>query len=217
MGIKEFQQFADDIGNVSDGLSEAKQNALEQTAKDFKRILKDVIINTNTAQGGTLHSETSPYSAGGENESTRSTKHLRNMGSWRHEIVGDDHAVIFPDPEIFKRASWLEYGTDDHGPSGDTPMYFNVNGATIVVADSPDDSFEGYTDYWATLNSGDSDANTVDALFENGEPGEVSGVEPQGFFKKAYKIADNQDIYKENLEQEIEELFAKNELPLEEA
>jgi len=229
-GIDEFDDFADtmsDISNQQSGIGKAKRDALRDTADDFLDYVTDFIKqkNTNPDEGppGTLYSETSPYKPGGENESTGSTKHIQHKSSWGSMVVGNDFAAIFPKPEIFKRASWLEYGTDDHGPTGDEPMLFYVNGTTIVVTEGQDDESGKYTD---NIPFSGRDAVSVAAGSAVGEgrdvsntmsppTAEVSGVEPQRFFRDAEDKLEKQRVFEENMAGRLNEAFQEERVPLE--
>jgi len=208
-GIDELTDFANAMREVSgegrsDGIQKARRDALRATIDDFIDILVEQIRATETVNGGTLDSRTSPYDSGGTNESDESTVHMSDKQAWESSLLGNDTGVIFPKPEVNKRARWLEFGTSDHGPSGDTPMYFELGGARIVVANKTDKSDPFYDVYPEQRVLAD---NPQDALFAYGEPGEVEGVEPQGFFRRAVQVADETDIFKENMANEIEKEF----------
>jgi len=210
-GIDEFEEFADDMDSIVNGFSKAKRDAIKATADDFVTALTQRIRDTETAKGGTLDSRTSPYSPGGENESSDSNLHISNKSAWETEVVGDDMAVVFPNPEVHKRASWMEYGTSSHGPSGDTPMYFRSGGVTIVVADKPDRNSPFYTPY-TQLSALEGQK---EALFAYGEPGEVDGVEPQRFFRGAVQDVKRGDRLKVNMGEQIDQLFEEQGIVLE--
>lgn len=220
-GIEEFKEFHESMRQItgasrSDGIEKARRDALRETADDFIDLVVEQIKATKTTKGGTLDSRTSPYEPGGENESTKSSVHISDKKAWDHTLVGNDIAAIFPKPEAHKRASWLEYGTSGHGPKGDKPMYFEVGGATIIVADEPDGSFEDlYNEHVASAQDNNNPKAMQDALFRYGEPGEVEGVEPQRFFRRAIMIADQLEIFKENMGNEIEKLFEEEGIILE--
>jgi hypothetical protein len=245
-GLDEFEEFADDMQEIADGFDQARKNALRETAREFKGIIKEVLIASSTDQGGTFYSPTSPYSAGGENESTGSGMHLRNQGSWETEVVGSDMAVVYPNPEIRARARFMQYGTEDHGPAGDDPLYFKVGGKTIVMStkkSSATGAFEfgigsGSVDYDVDeeeyVRSGGDDLASLEEAFGNPALSniesdvpvdtdragdrvntEVSGVEPLYFIDVAAGIADDRDIFKENMGNEIDKLFEERGIQLE--
>lgn len=212
-GIDEFREFSDSMREISgqgrsDGVDKARRSALKETAKEFRRILKEQIQAAETAKGGTLYSETSPYT-GGENESTKSGMHMQNVSSWEIELAGSEKAKIYPHPEIYERALWLEYGTKDHPPSGENPMYFYSGGVKIVLAEPPEGAFEDV--YKLQAATGDE----ADARFRWGEPTEVSGVEAQNFWRRAVQVMDELDVFKENMADEIDKLFEEEGIVLE--
>ena len=212
-GVDEFEDFAESMSNIANsqsGIGKAKRNALRATLDDFVTALTQRIKAGGTAKGGTLDSRTSPYEPGGENESTGSNLHISDKKSWVTDTMGDDFGVVYPNPEIRRRAEWMNYGTADHGPTGDTPMYFKVGNIRIVVADKPERASPFYKSYTQAMAVGD---NPQDAKFAFGEPTEVSGVEPQGFYEGAIK--DIEGKYKENMGEEIDKLFEEEGLTLE--
>lgn len=214
-GIDEVGDFADAMKEVSgegrsDGINKARRDALRATLDDFVTALTKRIKASDTAKGGTLDSRTSPYEPGGENESSKSGLHISDKKSWVTETMGSDFGVVYPHPEIRRRAEWMNYGTADHGPSEDTPMYFKVGGVRIVVAEKPERASPFYQSY--TEANAVSD-NPQDAKFAFGEPKEVAGVEPQGFYEGA--ISDIEGKFKENMGNEIDKLFEREGIPLE--
>lgn len=210
-GLDEFEEFSDSMDTIASKVREAKRKALKDTAKDFKKALTGHIRSSSTVKGGTLNSETSPYSPGGENESSDSNLHISDWAAWEIEVVGDDMAVVFPNPEVHTRASWMEHGTASHGPSGDTPMYFRSGGVTIVVADKPDRNSPFYTPF-KQLSALEGQK---EALFAYGEPGEVDGVEPQRFFAQAVRDVERGDRLKVNMGKQIDKLFEEQGIVLE--
>jgi hypothetical protein len=204
-GVDEFNEFAEDMDSIVDGLAKAKRDAIKATADDFITALTQRIRSMETAKGGTLYSRTSPYSPGGTNESTDSNLHIQNKGAWETEVVGDDMAVVYPNPEVHTRASWLNYGTAEHGPSGDDPMTFDVGGTQIIVSEEP-----------INMTNRDSlDMSAVAFGYIGAEPGEVSGVEPQRFFEGAIRDTKRGNRFKENMGDQLDQLFEEQGIVLE--
>lgn len=210
-GIDEFEDFYESMREItgqsrSDGIGKARRDALRKTADEFQSILTEQIRATETVKGGTLDSRTSPYEPGGENESSGSSLHISNKSAWTSEIVGNEQITVYPKPEVRTRAQWLEYGTDGpDAPDDDAnPMYFYVNGVKIVMADS------------ASARSIDDISDREDVLFGySGDNQPSEGVKPQKFFKRAVQVADELDIFKKNMGNEIEKQFEEAGLELE--
>lgn len=217
-GIDEFEDFADSISNVRKRYDKAKEKAIEDTGNDLIKAVTQNMKKSKTDKGGTFHSETSPYT-GGENESTDSTIHMRNETSWETEVYGPNTGAVFPNPEIKKRAIFMEYGTKDHGPTGDKPMYFFIDGTQVIMAhqtdsdslDRPDQS-EYVTAY---QNFRDVAARTYsDTIGDDVELEEVSGVEEHAFFRKGIESVKNGKRFEKNMANRLEELFEDEGLEL---
>ena len=240
-GIDEFEDFYESMREItgqsrSDGIGKARRDALRKTADEFQSILTEQIRATETAKGGTLDSRTSPYEPGGENESSGSSLHISNKSAWTSEIVGNEQITVYPKPEVLTRAQWLEYGTDGpEAPDNDEdPMYFYVNGIKVVMASTNirsssvlqpqqvnEDGERKYT--LSGLNhEEDSIQDLFERVFESGELPDrnkqndpVEGVEPQRFFRRAVQVADELDIFKKHMGNEIEKQFEEAGLELE--
>ena len=181
-GADEFSDFADQVDDIN--VERAIRKGLDKTGEDYISAVTSIIDRTRTAKGGTLDSRTSPYSSGspGSNESGDGY-HISDENAWKATRQGPERITVQPIEEVEDRATWLEFGTSDH--TSDSPMYFNVNGMTIVVSNvSPDAG--------------------LDDRFE-GEPAEVSGVNAQNFFSQAAQQLRNNERVKRNLREALED------------
>lgn len=228
-GIDEFDDFADtmsDISNQQSGIGKAKRDALRDTVKELKGLIREQLVNAETSQDGTFYSESSPYKPGTTNESSGSSKHLREVTSWNHEIVGSDSAVVYPHPEIRNRARFAEYGTKDHEPDGEDPYHFRVNGVRVVVTQEEDpdevrDRFR-YLDATPTYSPFQRDQilenRSGEAAIDNAfsdDPASVDGVPAQRFLKKAIRAAEGLNIFEENMKENLNNVFLEEGVPLE--
>lgn len=181
-GIQEFRDFADDIESLKSEVPSAIERGIEWTVEDFKEAVVENIQQKETTKGGTLDSRTSPYSPGGTNDSSTDSLHISEKEAWNHKKTNQSQYRVFPDPQVRDRAVWMEFGTTDHGPDGDIPMYFQVGGLTIVVSDAPPDA-------------------SLEEQFR-AEPGEVEGVESQLYFKEAAEEV-NEETLADNIEKSL--------------
>jgi hypothetical protein len=200
-GSKNFRDFADDISDFSDRVDDILDNAAEQTAAELKAEIITQIEKKQTSKGGTLDSDTSKYSPGGENKSTKSSMKLSDYSSWGIETTRSSNSRvrkrIYPKEGIRDRANMLEGGTS--GPEGeDTPMYFNVYGVTIVVSSVPPTSDEGVP------------IPLADRF--DGEPRSIDGVEPQNFVADAFNEIEAKNRLKKNIEKEFERQLQQSDL-----
>lgn len=183
-GIDQFEDFVDDLEEVSDKVPLAIHNALVMTARDFRDELTQVIREMETDNGGTFDSRTSPYAPGGENDSSNDSFHISEPEAWQIEADTQQQVKLFPRKEVEDRAKWMEYGTKSHGPSGDNPMHFYVDGQKVIVGN---------------VESELSGSNSV--------PSEVSGVDEQNFFDHTTARILAKDRFVKNLENAVEDLF----------
>lgn len=185
-GIDTFRDFAEDVRDID--VEAAVERAVEQTADDYIDVLTSIIRRETTAKGGTFDSRTSPYEPGTTNDSSDDSLHISDPSGWMSYKESESTVVVQPKPAVADRARMMEFGTPDHGPKGDTPMFFRLDGMTIVVTE------EG---------EGLSDDAPLGERFDQ-EPGEVEGVDAQNFFSRAYQnLVANQRL-KKNLEDELE-------------
>jgi len=133
-GLDQFEDFADDVRTARERLDEAVNRATRRTAHHYIDELTDIIENSSTAKGGTFDSRTSPYSTGSGNDSSEDSYHISDRDAWIINEGGPPgRASILARPEVKDRAYWMEYGTPDHGVTGDDPMFFYIGDAKIVV------------------------------------------------------------------------------------
>ena len=216
-GIEQFEDFADDLEEVSDKVPLAIQNALVMTARDFRDELTQVIREMETDKGGTFDSRTSPYTPGGENDSSNDSFHISEPEAWQIEANTQQQVKLFPRKEVEDRAKWMEYGTDRHGPSGDNPMYFYVDGVKFVMAGQKKRTRDGqvYVDRDGLDPTG-SLSDLYDGIYRHAEgglgrpdstPTSVSGVDKQNFFDHTAARILAKDRFVKNLENAVEDLF----------
>lgn len=142
-GIEEIRDFRDNIYDVHSRVpSDVVKAGVEDTIKELKQEIVTNIRRTTTAKGGTLNSDTSPYSSGGSNSSDRGGPHISSLDAWNHYHQSNNpHLYVLQvDKDVQDRAWWMERGTRDHGPNGDNPMYFRVGGMFVVMSDAPVDA-----------------------------------------------------------------------------
>lgn len=180
-GTDDFREFADDVRDID--VDAAIKRGIKQTADDYVDALTEIIEAESTSKGGTFDSRTSPYKPGTKNSSSDDSYHISESEAWVTRMEGDETAVIHPRQEVADRARMMEFGTDDHGPDGETPMHFYLNGAHIVVADIPEDDTEALNEWF----SADTYEEETRVLFNEGVPGEVEGVDANHFFLRAYQ------------------------------
>lgn len=186
-GANEFRDFAADIEELSHRVPDAIERALEETGEDLIREIRFKLQAGSTAKGGTLNSRTSPYWPGGSNDSTDDPYHLSDREAWVSRAVGRNTLIVAPREAVQDRAKWLEYGTSDHGPVGDNPMYFWVAGTKIVV----------WADDVASIEGAEGQEIGVP------QPGEVEGVEPQMYFHKAVQEVQDKKYLTRNITKEL--------------
>lgn len=195
-GIDTFRDFAESVDDID--VDAAIKRAVDQTADDYISELTGILKRETTSKGGTFHSDTSPYDPGGSNSSSTDSLHISEPSAWQTYKQGRRTAVIRPKEEVADRARMMQTGTKSHGPDGDTPMYFRLNGMIIVVTDSI--TFDSRS---AFLENRDGDLS-LDARFEHGEPGEVDGVDGVNYFTRAYfELLENRRLVN-NIENELE-------------
>lgn len=183
-GIQEFRDFADDVESLKSEVPSAIERGIEWTVDDIKEAIVDNLDNAKTSKGGTLDSETSPYSPGSSNDSSGQSIQLSDKKAWIDTQIDHNKYVIYPDERVADRAKWMEFGTTDHGPDGDIPMYFQVGGLTIVVSDAPPDA-------------------SLEEQFQ-AEPGEVEGVESQLYFMEAVKNDVGEETLSDNIKRSLQ-------------
>lgn len=196
----EFGEFADDVDDLIDDIDTVLENAVEETARQLVVEITQQIKSYETDKGGTLDSRTSPYSPGGENDSSDDNYHISEPSAWNSTVreSGEDQyeVVVSPKEAVEDRATYLEGGTSDHGPDGDTPMYFNYNGVTIVVSDVP---------------PVDEDGNPVPISEQfDGNPREVSGIEPVNYFDQAVVNIKSRQVLENNIRIELQKAVTEN-------
>lgn len=181
---EEFREFADDIEELRARVPSAIEDGIEDTAMQLKEKITEKIQKKGTSKGGTLDSRTSPYSPGGENDSSTDGLHIADESAWNHRKTQIGQFRVFPNPKVRDRAKFIEYGTTDHGPDGEIPMYFDVGGMTIVMSDAHPEASLG---------------ERFDA-----EPTEVEGVEPQRYFMEAVQELRAEDALRENIARRLQ-------------
>lgn len=188
-GIDDFRRFSDDLRDLEARIPYVLSRTVKMTAIDIRDMAIANLRKSTTSQGGTFDSRTSPYSPGGENDSSEDNFHLTDRNAWKvtQNVQSDTaaRAILSPIPAVAERAKHIEYGTQDHGPDKDTPMYFNAYGQTIVVSDVPRVDEDGET-------------NSLEEMFA-GEPMEVSGVKQQNYLTRAISRAKAQNVMGEHL------------------
>lgn len=188
-GIEDFRRFSDDLRDLEARIPHVLRRTVQKTAMDIRDMAIANLRKSSTSQGGTFDSRTSPYSPGGTNDSSEDNFHLTDKSAWKvtRSVEGDGaaKAKLSPIPAVAERAKHIEYGTQDHGPNGDKPMYFTAYGQTIVVSDVPPVDEDG-------------EPNSLEEMFA-GEPMEVSGVEQQNYLTRAISRAKAQDVMGQHL------------------
>lgn len=202
-GTDEFKEFADGVGAASQRVDEAIDRAIRLTIDDFVEEVTRRIDAASTSKGGTLDSRTSPYSPGGMNDSTDSNVHISDKDAWTHIRPNKRTGVVMPRASARDRAYWMEKGTPAHGPSGDQPMYFHLNGVRIVVLEEQ----EGTPP--AAIQSLAEDGELQDFLEEHGVPGQVDGVQPNNFFEEAALELHQNRTFSGHLERQLELVVAE--------
>lgn len=191
-GAETFDEFAENTRDFKDSVDDILKEAIYNTAEVLREYVVRELRRDGTSQGGTYDSRTSPYSPGGENESSDDSLHITEESAWNIARTGRTEVTFFPRQEVRQRARYIAFGTTDHGPSGEEPMYFNLNGVTVVLSDVPPIGEDG-------------ESVDLGERFE-GEPIDVSGVEPTMFFAKAIAKVQAQGI----LQRELNKAFVKH-------
>jgi hypothetical protein len=201
-GAEKFSEFADNCEEMKARVPNILQEATENTVKELRREIVKQIAKGSTSKGGTLDSRTSPYSPGGENESSTDNFHISDPEAWR--IVGPASTgeqvfvTLQPKVDVKDRAKAINYGTPGEGasggggtiePDGETPFYFKYRGITIVVSDSP-------------IENPDGSMNPIENRFE-GEPYSIDGVEPQNYWGKAFETIQSENVLQDELNKEF--------------
>lgn len=207
-GIQKFRDFADDVEEIN--VTAAIKRAESESAKDFVDILTDEIEGSSTTKGGTFDSRTSPYEPGGTNDSSDDSLHITDSNAWK-TVNFPDRTVVSPKKEVETRVKFLNEGTRDHGPRGDAPMHYFFNGFHVVVhsAPDPDTSSRKRDRYREAKAAADGPEEERAAEFRYGEPGEVSGVNAQNFLMRAGNEFRRNQIFENNLRQELGKEFEK--------
>lgn len=198
-GSDEFREFADDLETVAARIPrDVLEPAMEDTAEELiDQILHNLDVAA-TSKGGTYDSRTSPYEPGGENDSSDDGFHITERDAWTVEIdnIGGSKGILVqPKLAVKDRAYWIEKGTPDHGPDGDTPMYFYANGHLVVMAEKPKRSSPFYGPYIEQASSDDVDG----AQFNFGEPTEVDGLDPLNYFENAVRALSSRRTFSKNI------------------
>jgi|APHM01.1.fsa_nt_gi hypothetical protein len=185
----DFDDFADNIKELEDGTDEIIREALDNIGERLVDYITDMVESEGKSTGtdATFDSRTSPYSPGGENDSSTDNRHLTDESGWIVQKSAATKAVsVRPHPSTSDRAYYLAKGTTQPEPDGDTPMYFKLNGFTVVVSNMPQTDAEG-------------NIIPLETRFE-GEPESVSGVDGTGYFGKAFGLLKSNDVVEEELE-----------------
>jgi len=173
-GAEQFAEFADKVEDLNSEVGGVTNTATKETGERLVEEITDQLKRDRTAKGGTYNSSegSSPYSPGGTNDSSTDNFHLTETNAWKNGGQPNGKVrTVSPRPAVNDRAKYMAFGTRDHGPDGNMPMYFKVNGLTIVLSDTPATNEDGETVPLAER-------------FE-GEPTEVSGVDSSMYFAKA--------------------------------
>lgn len=226
-GIDEFRDFAESVDDID--VDMAIHRGIKKSGEEYIDEVTARIKDAETNNGGTFDSRTSPYEPGGTNESSTDSYHISEQDAWTSRAEGQKMVKIKPVPEVAQRAEYMEHGTKSHGPDGDTPMYFYVDGVMIVVREdsdpSPADLLKEQTSNTSgrggrgrgTFGGSSEDegvkfGDMTDIMFQFGTPGEVDGVNEQKFFANAARALDDNNRVVKNvqteLEREVKEAFA---------
>lgn len=182
-GLDEFRDFRDNIEDIHSRVPrDVVMKGVEDTLKELKLEIVKNIRKSSTSKGGTLNSDTSPYSSGGSNSTDRGGPHIDSLDAWNHyhQSANPHTFVIQVDKDVQDRAWWMERGTSDHGPTGDDPMYFRVGGMFVVMSDAPTDA--------------DRQAKFA------AEPTEVEGVKGFHYFEAAVDTIVRREALTKNIE-----------------
>jgi hypothetical protein len=170
-----FEEFAENCDELRKLIPRVLQEATERTMRQLRTEVVKIIQDSETSKGGTLDSRTSPYSPGGENDSSTDNLHISDRSAWN--IIGPNRtgegveARLEPKEAVSDRAWYINYGTDSHEPKNDEPYYFQYRNITIVVSNSP-------------IETEDGSMKPIHERFE-GEPQSVDGVEEMGYWQQA--------------------------------
>lgn len=189
----DFEDLADDLEKLEDDVPEIINEAIEETAKDLREEVCNQVELKGKAQGGpaTFDSRTSGYDPGGENDSSDDGLHISEPSAWMAEVQKSSQVgFVAPKPEVRDRAEYLNSGTADGiEPDGETPMYFQVYGYTIVVSSIPEEQ-RG------------EDIPLAERF--NGEPRSVDGVDETNYFTHAIKKIRDGNVFEDNLKEAFE-------------
>lgn len=191
-GSENFADFAEDVRDFEASVDDILDEAVTNTAKTLREYVVEELRRDSTAKGGTYDSRTSPYEPGTTNDSSDDNLHITEESAWNITKRGNTEVVFSPREEVRDRAEYIAFGTEDHGPTDDTPMFFQVNGITIVLSESPPVDENG-------------EPVSLGERFD-AEPTEVSGVDATMFFGKAVARIKAQNI----LQRELNKSFTKH-------
>ncbi len=201
----EFDEFADKLEDVAARVPpDVIKDAIDDTMHELVGQVTNNLKIATTAKGGTYDSRTgsSPYSPGGENDSSTDNYHISDRNAWYTDsgyVSGEWTGVIQPKLAVKDRAYWIERGTANHKANGDTPQHFYVNGIHIVMAEKPSRNSPNYNSYIQQA-SDDRYENPVEAAqFGFGEQKTVAGIERLGYFAHAVEIIKKRRVFSKNL------------------
>lgn len=183
-GEENYREFADDLETISARIPyDVLEKGIQDTAEELVHEIRMNIKQTSTPKGGTLDSRTSPYSPGGENDSSDDNLHIVDREAWKILKTGQKQYTIQVHKNVQNRAYWLERGTRDHGPDGENPMHFYVGGNHIVMR-SP---------------SREPETDDPQADIQPPENLEVEGVDAYHFFESAVDTIKRRNSLERNI------------------
>lgn len=189
-GADEFREFADDLETLSARIpQDVLQDAMEDTAYELVGQITENLEKAVTPKGGTYDSRTSPYSPGGENDSSDDSYHISERDAWYTDVqtIGGARGIIIqPKLEVKDRAYWIEKGTPDHGPSGENPMHFYVNGMHIVMAEDMGEN--------PSITGAEGQEVGVPSV-----PTEVEGLDSLNYFENAIRAIESRRTFSKNI------------------
>jgi hypothetical protein len=195
-GAEGFREFADRIADLEAEAPQIIDKALRRTAREVRDEVIDAIERQQTSKGGTFDSRTSPYEPGGTNESSTDTYHISDKDAWLIAPTSTDTIVVAPRPSVRKRAEYMNFGTPSHGPDGETPMYFQYNGVTIVLSETPVTDEEG-------------EVIPLGERFDD-EPVEVDGVDRTNYFFIGLERVKRRNVLRKELKRAFEEALIES-------
>ena len=194
----EFDEFADKLEDVAARVPpDVIKDAIDDTMHELVGEITQNLKKATTAKGGTYDSRSSPYSPGGENDSSTDNYHISDRNAWYTNsgyVGGEWTGVIQPKLAVKDRAYWIERGTSDHKASGDTPQHFYVNGMHIVMATVPQNPEDAEKYFLRRKLFGDESAR-----FEHGDEVAVEGLKPLGYFQSAVAKIGSRRVFSKNL------------------